>query len=77
MRFLSKSEVAEVLRVSVRTVSDYRLKGLLPPARQLGRRLLWNEEELLRYLDGPATRSVLSTAQPAAIKRGRPRKLRV
>jgi len=73
MKYMTKQEVAEKLRVTVRTITSYTKNGLLPPPRQLGRRLLWLETELdVRIL---AKTSVLSIASGPAKRPGRPRKV--
>jgi len=76
MKYLTKEEVAEILRVSVRTVTDYMSKGLLPVPKRLGRRLLWDEQELLRTVDGAMRNSRFLLPLATTAKRGRPRKLR-
>lgn len=71
MKYLTKSEVAEKLRVTVRTISSYNKSGLLPLPRQLGRRLLWLESEVDTFLSAPR-RMIVDTA---VVKKraGRPR----
>lgn len=71
--YLRKKEVAELLRVSVRTITTYMQQGAIASPRKVGGTLLWDEEELRR--------SLASSAPPAAThrpaKRGRPRKIRL
>ncbi|WP_442906641.1 helix-turn-helix transcriptional regulator [Janthinobacterium sp. P210005] len=73
MKYLTKTDVAALLRVSVRTITTYMSQGLLPQPRQLGRKLLWDESALVHYIErsAPVT-SKLAMNGPA--KRGRPRK---
>lgn len=76
MKYLTKQEVADILRVSVRTISDYMSKGLLPAHKKLGRRLLWVESDVFQCVQ---MSSAQSQPQPqlerGLAKRGRPRKL--
>jgi predicted DNA-binding transcriptional regulator AlpA len=69
MKYITKDEVAGLLRVSVRTISAYMSQGLLPQPLQLGRRLLWDESALTEFIQQPVVK------QPVARRRGRPRKL--
>jgi predicted DNA-binding transcriptional regulator AlpA len=50
MRYLTKDEVAGLLRVSVRTITTYMSQGLLPQPLQLGRKLLWSEDAVIQHL---------------------------
>lgn len=70
--YLTKKEVAEVLRVSVRTVTTYMQQGAIPSPKKVGGILLWHEEELHRKI---VYSSACATNQES-IKRGRPRKVR-
>lgn len=70
--YLTKKEVAEVLRVSVRTVSTYMQQGAIPSPKKVGGILLWHEEELHRKI----VHSSATAAVQEAVKRGRPRKIR-
>lgn len=73
MNYLTKEEVASVLRVSVRTVTEYMKLGRLPAASKLGRRLLWREDSLRACVDASAQQSI--SPRPASpARRGRPRK---
>lgn len=74
MKYLTKDEVAETLRVSVRTITDYIGKGLLPSPRKLGRRLLWSDAELFVWIDA-MRKAEISTRASVTPKRGRPRKV--
>lgn len=69
MKYLTKNEVADVLRVTVRTVTTYMSQGLLPQPLQLGRKLLWDEAVLGQFLQ---PKPVPAAAKPR--KAGRPRK---
>lgn len=76
MKFLTKKEVADVLRVSVRTITDYNSRGLLPKPKRLGRILLWDEDEVLQTVSfAGADRKTTDTTVTA--KQGRPRKVRL
>jgi len=75
MTYLTKAEVADLLRVSVRTVTSYMSKDLLPVPSCFGRKLLWKEEEVLQALaksNKIAQAACLSTPR---VSRGRPRKV--
>lgn len=74
MKYLTKQEVADVLRVSVRTLSVYMSKGLLPPHRRLGRRLLWLESDIFLCVQ-ESSNPVHTPLESKPVKRGRPRKL--
>jgi excisionase family DNA binding protein len=49
-RLLTIEEVAENLRVSVMTVRWLRQEGRFAPAIRVGRRLLWDPDDLARWL---------------------------
>lgn len=72
MKYLTKDEVAAMLRVSVRTVTTYMSQGLLPQPLQLGRKLLWNEEAVIQFIQ---PKPVLASHTGEPVKRGRPRKV--
>lgn len=72
--YLTKNEVANVLRVSVRTITTYMQQRVIPAPKKIGRTLLWDEEELHRWVKY-STPSVVEQ-QPSIVKRGRPRKVR-
>jgi predicted DNA-binding transcriptional regulator AlpA len=74
MKYLTKDDVAAMLRVSVRTVSTYMRQGLLPQPLQLGRKLLWDEGAIIQFIQ---PNSILAQPLRGAVKRGRPRKLAV
>jgi DNA-binding transcriptional MerR regulator len=70
--YLTKQEVAEVLRVSVRTITTYMQRGAIPKPTKVGGILLWDKDELHRKI---VYSSACKNAQESA-KRGRPRKIR-
>lgn len=72
MRYLTKDEVAGLLRVSVRTITSYMGQGLLPEPLQLGRKLLWSEDAVLQHLQQKPT---MVNKPAGAARRGRPRKV--
>ncbi|PLY39694.1 hypothetical protein CSZ94_25025 [Janthinobacterium sp. ROICE36] len=69
--YLTKKEVAEVLRVSVRTITTYMQQGAIPNPKKIGGILLWEEVELHRRIKHASP----SAVEPERIKRGRPRKV--
>jgi predicted site-specific integrase-resolvase len=74
--YLTKNEVAEVLRVTPRTVTTYVRQGALPVPVRLGRRPLWAQDDLERAIQ--ASRHPQAAAEPfapAPRRRGRPRKI--
>lgn len=76
MKLITKDEVAALLRVSVRTITSYTAKGLLPRPKQLGRKLLWDENALVQLMQPPTSTPAPATTKPAGpAKRGRPRKI--
>jgi excisionase family DNA binding protein len=48
--YLTKSELASMLRVSTRTISNYIRAGVLPEPVKIGRRALWSRATLLAFL---------------------------
>jgi len=69
--YMTKDELASMLRVSVRTVTTYMAQGLLPQPLQLGRRLLWNQSAVLQFIQ---PKTILANPSGGPAKRGRPRK---
>lgn len=69
--YMTKDEVASMLRVSVRTLTTYMSQGLLPQPLQLGRRLLWEQGAVIQFIQ-PKPALASHTSEP--VKRGRPRK---
>jgi excisionase family DNA binding protein len=49
--FLTIEEVAESLRVSVPTVRWLRQEGRFAPAIKVGRRVVWDEVEVLAWME--------------------------
>lgn len=72
MKYLTKDELAEMLRVSVRTVTTYMGQGLLPKPLQLGRKLLWEEAEVVQFIQ---PKPIFPKCVGGPTKRGRPRKI--
>jgi predicted DNA-binding transcriptional regulator AlpA len=72
MTYLTKAELASMLRVSVRTITSYMSQGLLPQPLQLGRKLLWDEGAVIQFVQ-PQPVHANQASKPA--KRGRPRKV--
>jgi excisionase family DNA binding protein len=48
--YLTKGELASMLRVSTRTISNYIRAGVLPEPVKIGRRALWSRATLLAFL---------------------------
>ena len=65
MRYITKEQVAELLRVSVRTITSYMNQGLLPTPVRLGRKLLWDEDKLVAFLQPKVFLAAISTNVPA------------
>jgi len=74
MKYLTKKEVARLLRVSVRTVTNYMSQGLLPKPLQLGGRLLWDETAMIQHLQ-PKPKLGVANKVPVPARPGRPRKV--
>lgn len=70
--YLKKKEVADLLRVTVRTVTSYMQHGLIPKPRRVGKILLWDQVELQQSLD---FHSKLQSNAHVPRGRGRPRKI--
>ena len=61
---LSTVEAAAVLRLSKRTLEDYRTKGNGPTFRRLGKKIYYRSEDLTTWIDD---RAFTSTSEyPAA-----------
>ena len=75
--FLTAHELAAHLRVSLNTVRHWRKRGYLPPAYQLGTRVIWRLAEIERWLAqkrekaSNRVRSEVSSAQHASTVRRR------
>lgn len=76
MRYLTIQEVADMLRISVRTVRNYVADATLPKPFRLKRKPLWQLEDIQRALAESRGKAVPAT-QPSKRPRGRPRKLDV
>lgn len=50
-RLLVTEEVAELLRVPTGTLYNWRLNGKGPRAVRQGKRLVWRESDVRRYID--------------------------
>jgi excisionase family DNA binding protein len=50
--FLTQNEVAELLRLPVRTVEDWRLTRNGPPWLKLGRHVRYERDDLLEWVKG-------------------------
>lgn len=74
MKYLTKNELADVLRVSVRTVTTYMSQGLLPQPLQLGRKLLWDESAVIQHLQ-PKPKPIVANKAVGPARPGRPRKV--
>lgn len=74
MTYLTKAEVANLLRVSIRTVTAYTSSGLLPLPSRLGRRLLWDEARLLQAINAEKSHGEIRGFHQTHPSRGRPRK---
>jgi excisionase family DNA binding protein len=49
--WLTTPEVAELLRVTVRTIHDWRQQRIGPPAYRIGRQLLWKRREVEEWVE--------------------------
>lgn len=81
MNYLTREEVAQRLRVSVRTVCEYVARGVLSPPARLGRKPLWTEYQLALDVERSivargAERDAVRRIDPrrTQARRGRPRK---
>ena len=70
--YMTKDELASMLRVSVRTVTTYMSQGLLPQPLQLGRKLLWDERAVIQFIQ---PKPAFAKLAGGPTKRGRPRKV--
>ena len=48
--YLTKAELASMLRVSTRTISNYVLTGAIPVPVKFGRKALWSRAELKVFI---------------------------
>lgn len=49
-RFVYRPEVARLMGVDPKTVSNLERRGAIPPAKRFGRRLAWHRETILAFL---------------------------
>lgn len=70
MIYLSCPEVAELLRISLRTLTSFTAAVLVPSPYQLGRRVLWDETTLYEFMQRPLLVSI--EAEPVNRSRGWP-----
>ncbi len=52
--YVTKSELAAMLRVTPRTITNYVSGGALPAPTKVGRKALWNRELLRTFLQAQA-----------------------
>ena len=50
--FLTQTEAARLLRVSVRTLERWRLEGSGPSYRKFGRRVVYSRNDLMEWTHG-------------------------
>jgi excisionase family DNA binding protein len=48
--YLTKQELADMLRVTTRTITNYVHGGALPAPTKVGRKALWNRTQLQGFL---------------------------
>lgn len=48
--YLTKTELAAMLRVSTRTITNYIRTGAIPEPVKIGRKALWSRGELLAFV---------------------------
>lgn len=48
--YLTKMELASMLRVSTRTISNYIRAGVIPEPVKIGRKALWSRAVLLEFI---------------------------
>lgn len=58
MKFLSVKEVAKLLKVTTRTVADYKKKGFIP-YYQFGRVVRFRESDVLAHIEKNTNRNTL------------------
>ena len=56
-RFVTDSELSEILRVSRRTLLEYRSQGIIPYYLVCGK-ILYSESEILQFLEKSRRRSI-------------------
>ncbi len=53
--YLTKAELAKLLRVTTRTITNYQRRADFPSPVRVGKRNLWAREALIAYVQGQAT----------------------
>lgn len=53
-QYLTKAELATLLRVTTRTIENYARSGTLPKPLHVGRKALWARQETLSHIQGMA-----------------------
>jgi len=53
--YLTKIELAAMLRVSTRTISNYVRSGAIPDPVRFGRKALWSKTDLLAFVKAQQT----------------------
>lgn len=50
VEYVTKAELATLLRISTRTITNYVTAGTLPKPAKIGRKALWAKDTLLQFL---------------------------
>jgi predicted DNA-binding transcriptional regulator AlpA len=50
----TKAEAAQVCRVTPRTINSWIARGIFPRPRRVGGRVLWDPQEVMRFLENSA-----------------------
>lgn len=53
--YLTKAELAEMLRVTTRTITNYQKSGAIPAPIKVGRRNLWSRTALTEFVHNQLT----------------------
>ena len=69
---MTPSEVAELLRINVRTVYKLAAEGVLPGSR-IGRSWRFNRNSILALISKPPTRSISAAPSPTEKRKARAR----
>ena len=72
MEILTKEEVAQRLKVSLRTIENWISSGTILPPVHIGRRCYWSSKEFDIWLESKFSPSPLGESKVE--RRGRPRK---
>lgn len=54
-RYLLTAEAAELLRMPVKTLHEWRSKGVGPKARRVGKHLLYDQDEVIAWVESQAS----------------------